>query len=58
MRRFNTNKKRVLRELLNTYQPTAFRSIRGFNRLFGTRTNETYTILDDLVGVVVIPVVP
>jgi hypothetical protein len=57
MRRFNTNKKRVLRELLNLHQPTPFKSIRGFNTLFGTTTNETYTILDDLVGVVVIPVV-
>jgi len=56
MRRFNANKKRVLRELLNEYQPRPFRSIRGFNNLFGTTSNETYTILDDLVGVVVLPV--
>jgi len=54
MRRFNSNKKRVLRQLLNIYQPQAFRSIRGFNKLFGTQTNQTYNILDDLVGVVVI----
>ncbi len=56
MRRFNSNKKRVLRELLNEYQPRPFRSIRGFNSIFGTNTNETYNILDDLVGVVVLPV--
>jgi len=57
MRRFNANKKRVLRELLNLNQPTPFRSIRGFNKLFNTNTNQTYTILDDLVGTVVMPVV-
>ena len=56
MRRFNSNKKRVLRELLNEYQPRPFKSIRGFNNLFGTTSNQTYEILDDLVGVVVLPV--
>ena len=58
MRRFNANKKRVLRELLNQFQPTPFRSIRGFNRLFGTTTNQTYNVLDDLAGVGVFQVQP
>ena len=57
MNRINANKRRVLRQLLNNKREdagqNAFRTIRGYNKLYGTTTNETYRIMDDLLGVVV-----
>ena len=57
MNRINANKKRTLRQLLNNKRADAnqpeFRSIRGYNKLFGTTTNETYDLMDNLLGVVV-----
>lgn len=57
MNRINANKKRVLRQLMNNKRADAnqpeFRSIRGYNKLFGTTTNETYNLMDNLLGVVV-----
>lgn len=61
MNRINNNKRRVLRQLLNNKREdagqTAFKTIRGYNKLYGTTTNETYRIMDDLLGVVVRDVV-
>jgi hypothetical protein len=57
MNRINANKKRTLRQLLNNARADAnqpeFRSIRGYNKLFETTTNETYNLMDNLLGVVV-----
>ena len=57
MNRINANKRRVLRQLLNNKRDDAgqkeFKSVRGYNKLFGTTTNNTYRIMDNLLGVVV-----
>jgi hypothetical protein len=57
MNRINANKRRVLRQLLNNKREdagqTSFKSVRGYNKLYGTTTNETFRIMDDLLGVVV-----
>jgi len=57
MNRINANKRRVLRQLLNNKRTdakqTEFKSIRGYNKLFSTNTNDTYRIMDNLLGVVV-----
>jgi len=57
MKAINANKRRTLRQLLNNKRQEAgqseFKSIRGYNKLFGTNTNESYDLLDNLLGVVV-----
>jgi len=53
-RAFNTNKKRLLRTLLNQKRTEAnqneFKTVKGYNTLFGTTTNQTYSIMNDLVN--------
>jgi len=49
----NASKKRLLRELLNNLRPEPIKTVKGYNKLFGTPTNTTYRIMDDLVGTVV-----
>jgi hypothetical protein len=46
----NANKRRVLRDLMNELRDEPIKSVRGFNKLFGTSTDQTYRIMDALVG--------
>ena len=52
MKKFNNAKKRVLREFANSLRPTPFKSdrIANFNKVFNTKSNETYAIIDNLMG--------
>ena len=45
----NANKRRVLRDLMNELRDEPIKSVRGFNKLFGTSTDQTYRIMDALV---------
>ena len=46
----NANKRRVLRDLMNDLRDEPIKSVRGYNKLFGTSTDQTYRIMDALVG--------
>lgn len=61
MNRINANKKRVLRQLLNERRAEQGQrplTQRGYSRLYGTKGNDTYQIMDDLLGVVDLQVTP